>query len=169
MRILFLIACICLPTLTSLGQQSNTTVILVRHAEKAFDKSGDPDLTEEGRMRALELARILKDQRIDAIYSTPYKRTRQTIEPLSKQKDIKVEEYNPTNMDNVIKLIESSAGRVIVFSGHSNTVPVMLNKMMGEEKFKQLDETAYDNLFIASFKNVGNTEVLQLKFGKSSE
>jgi len=61
---------------------STTTIYLVRHAEK--QKGSDPMLTEAGEERALKLLSILKDQGVDAVYSTPYNRTKSTAAPTAK-------------------------------------------------------------------------------------
>lgn len=169
MRFILTCSIIILSISAGFSQQRSTTVILVRHAEKAFDESGDPDLTEAGKKRAMELVRVLKDQRVDAIYTTPFKRTLQTIEPLAADKDITIEEYNPFKLEETMEVIRTSTGRVLVFSGHSNTVPVMLNQMLGADNYKMLDEKTYDNLFIVTFEDVGKAEVVQLKFGLPSE
>ena len=47
-----------------------TTVILVRHAEKATEPAKDPPLTAEGQARAKALARILGNSGISAIFTT---------------------------------------------------------------------------------------------------
>src|SRR5947207_8981868 len=45
-------------------------VVIVRHAEKAANGGSDPDLSSAGRARADELARILKDSGITAIFTS---------------------------------------------------------------------------------------------------
>ena len=66
-----------------------TTFLLVRHAEK---ETGDnPSLTTAGAARAEELARVAADLGIDAIYSTRYKRTRETAGPTAKATGIEVQ------------------------------------------------------------------------------
>jgi hypothetical protein len=55
--------------------QATTTIIFVRHAEKAATPAGDPGLSPAGERRVAELARQLVDadviRGVDAIYSTP--------------------------------------------------------------------------------------------------
>ena len=52
-----------------------TTVILVRHAEKATEgMANDPPLSAAGVGRAKELARVLAGTKLAAIYTTPYER-----------------------------------------------------------------------------------------------
>ena len=61
-------------------------LILVRHALPVRidggDGPADPDLSEAGRAQAEALASWLAEERIDAIWSSPMRRARQTAAPL---------------------------------------------------------------------------------------
>lgn len=149
--------------------QEITTVILVRHAEKAFDEGGDPELTEEGKQRSDELARVLSEVEVDKIFSTDFKRTKQTVMPLAKANDKEIELYNPFELDEIVSLIEKYKGKTLVFSGHSNTTPVILNKLVGEDRYRQLNDADYDNLYIVSYIKPGKAKVISLEFGADSE
>ena len=63
---------------------AQSTIFIVRHAEKAESGGTDPDLSEPGKARAESLANILKDAGITAIYTTEFKRTQETAAPLAK-------------------------------------------------------------------------------------
>ncbi|MEP2770919.1 MAG: phosphoglycerate mutase family protein [Fulvivirga sp.] len=149
--------------------QEITTIILVRHAEKGFDEAGDPDLTEEGEKRASELQRVLQDTEIDFIYSTPFKRTKQTVKFLAEARDLEVLDYNPFKLDDVISIINDNRGKTILFSGHSNTTPVILNKLVGEDRYRQLDDKDYDNLYIVTYLSSEQAKVVSLEYGEDSE
>lgn len=153
----------------AMAQSELTTIILVRHAEKGVDEGGDPDLTEVGEARAKELVRVLKEQSIDGIYSTPFKRTRQTVAPLAESKSLEIQDYNPFKMEEVVELISNSKGKTLVFSGHSNTTPALINQIIKEDKFKSLDESDYDNLYIVTFTELGHAKVTVLEYGQDSE
>ena len=73
-----------------------TTVIVVRHAEKATDDPRDPSLDAAGRLRAQALAAALEDAGVTALYATQYKRTRATVEPLAQRLGLAVVE-RPVN------------------------------------------------------------------------
>ena len=148
--------------------QEQTTVILLRHAEKAYDGTKDPALTEEGSKRAQELARVLTDVDIDAIYTTPFKRTRLTVAPLAGLKGLEIKEYNPWKLEETTDLIRNSVGKTLVFSGHSNTTPALINLLTDSDQWKQLDEKDYDNLYIVTLTESGVARVLQLAFGEKS-
>src|SRR4051812_24667993 len=80
---------------TALQAQQITTFILVRHAEKMADAGKDPALSSEGNARTKRLVSLLEKTTIDAIYTTPYKRTRSTVEPLAQAKRLTIREYEP--------------------------------------------------------------------------
>ncbi len=147
------------------AQHDQTTVILVRHAEKGFDEGGDPSLTEEGTSRANELLRVLAHMSIDSIYTTPFKRTRETVQPLANAKNLPIGNYNPFKMEEVANIIKASKGKTLVFSGHSNTTPVIINMLVGNDSYKSLPESDYDNLYIVTFSEIGKAKVMHLEYG----
>jgi broad specificity phosphatase PhoE len=65
-------------------------IVLVRHAEAVapsdprFEENDRP-LAEAGRRDAERLADQLADEAVDAIYSSPYPRAMQTVEPLARR------------------------------------------------------------------------------------
>lgn len=60
-----------------------TTVDLVRHAHADWTPDEDRPLSARGRVDATALARALGAPPIDAIYSSPFRRAVETIEPLA--------------------------------------------------------------------------------------
>jgi 2,3-bisphosphoglycerate-dependent phosphoglycerate mutase len=69
-----------------------TKIYFVRHSQSDFsikDESQRP-LTENGMKKSNELIKVFKNINIDCIFSSPYKRTIQTIEPLSINKNVKI-------------------------------------------------------------------------------
>lgn len=70
--------------------QSITYILLIRHGENDWvgtdrlaGRSPDVYLNEKGRQQAQELAQLLQDQPINAIYSSPLDRCLQTAQPLA--------------------------------------------------------------------------------------
>jgi len=137
----------------ALPAAAQPAVFVVRHAERADTASGgtpmmaaDPDLSEAGRARANSLAAALKDARITAIFVTPYKRTRQTAEPLAKALGIQPTAIDPKDTAGLIEKIKAANGNVLVV-GHSNTVPDLLTRL-GIPDAPSLADSDYDNLFL---------------------
>ncbi len=138
-----------------------TTLIFVRHAEKANDDPRDPTLNNEGQERALKLKDLLtKDYQLTAIYSTPYKRTRLTAEPVAKQFGLDIQDYGFEDPAGLAESwVEDHRGGVVLILGHSNTTPFFVNMMLGEDRFEQLGEDEYGKIFIVELTSVGNGTV----------
>ncbi|WP_462252669.1 SixA phosphatase family protein [Ekhidna sp.] len=150
---------------TVLFGQEQTTLILVRHAEKANDGTSNPPLSEAGFQRANNLAALLTAQDISALYSTPFTRTEATLTPIGRDKGIEVQQYDPYAKDEWLSsLIQKHRGETVVISGHSNTIPTLANALIGSETFSQFDENDYSNLIIIVTDEVGKGKLIRLKF-----
>ena len=66
------------------------TYILVRHAEAAWSEDENRPLSDRGYADAERVANVLDNAPIDLIISSPYLRARETIAPLSQQKNLEV-------------------------------------------------------------------------------
>lgn len=146
-------------------KDSITTLFLVRHAEKAASVWEDPGLTPSGAARADELAYILKHVKLDAIYSTPFERTKLTVLPTAKEKGLEVKLYKPGEEDFLEKVLRAFSGGTVLIVGHSNTIPRLANELAGQSDFSDLDDTTYDNLFIACVPTEGRAAILRMRFG----
>ncbi|HUF53583.1 MAG TPA: histidine phosphatase family protein [Dehalococcoidia bacterium] len=67
-----------------------TRVYLVRHAQSEGNTgedltTGDPDLTEVGRMQAERLGQRMKEARLDRVYASPLRRTQETAFAIADQ------------------------------------------------------------------------------------
>lgn len=146
-----------------------TTVLLVRHAEKVSTDPAakDPELTEAGRMRANALARMLADAGVDAIYATPFHRTRQTAAPLAKALGLEAIEL-PTGAsyaaDVVARIRKQPAGSTIVVVGHSNSTQHVMREL-GLADVPVIDESDYDNLFVVTLVDGRAPRLLRLRYG----
>ena len=147
------------------GGPEITTVILVRHAEKA-GPSGDVPLSEAGLARANELARVLEGVKIDAIYSTPFERTRKTAAPIAEKLGVKVEEVasGKTYVDDMVKLIrEKHEGDTVLVVGHSNTTPDVIRAL--GLTVPDMPDPTYDDLFVVTLVKGGSAKLVPLRYG----
>lgn len=121
------------------------SIYIVRHAEKR-DASKDPDLSEQGQARAANLAKILRDSDIGAIFTSEYIRTQKTAAPLADALKIKATAVaDSAKLIQTLKNDRSSKSALVV--GHSNTVPDLL-KAFGSDQKIELGENEYDRLYI---------------------
>jgi 2,3-bisphosphoglycerate-dependent phosphoglycerate mutase len=143
------------------GVAQNKTIILVRHAEKV-DASQDPELSSEGKQRAERLAKVVKKYKPGAIYSTDFKRTRDTAGPMAARRKLQVQTYDPKNVSELHDAIMKSKTKRFMIVGHSNTVPGLANLFGKKELFKNLDDSEYGAIWIVRIKDgkVKKTEVI---------
>ena len=71
------------------------TVFLVRHAEKQKNIE-DPGLTPCGEQRAQWLAEFFSQSTLDRVYSSNYRRTRDTAQPTTQRLGIPLTSYDAT-------------------------------------------------------------------------
>ncbi len=143
--------------------QPVTTFILVRHAEKGNDGTKDPELSEVGLMRAQSFAKLMQATKVDAIFSTPYKRTRNTVAPLAKAKEVEGQEYN--KIEEMDALLKKYSGGILIVCGHSNTVPAIANYLIGKESYQPFEDSDYGNIVIVSVVERGkNANVVWLTY-----
>ena len=164
--ILFLIVALLISGLNAQDKNKTEplTVFLVRHAEKE-DNSRDPELSAEGKQRAVELAEVLKSAQIDFVYSTDYIRTRETALPTAHEFNKELQLYNPRDLAALANKLKKSRGRCLVV-GHSNTTPALVKLLGGIPGEPIVEKSEYDRLYILSDRENGNTETILIRYGK---
>ncbi|HSK74116.1 MAG TPA: phosphoglycerate mutase family protein [Pyrinomonadaceae bacterium] len=144
-----------------LAQHRNITVILLRHAEKdkaEEEHSLDPNLSPEGRERAERLVKVIGGYNPDAIFSSAFKRTRATVAPLASRGELRImaQYYDHRNLKQIADLVMQGKFQRIVIAGHNSTTPALANLLIGQEKYKALDESEYDKIWIIKIKRKKN-------------
>ncbi len=146
-------------------------MIFVRHAEKALIPVDDPGLSPEGQSRAAELARQLIDADvvagIDAIYSTPYRRTLETAQPIADALGLPINTYSPDDDDEetVDAMVRDHKGKIILVVGHSNTLPTLIAALGASKKVPPIADMEYDNIYLISIPWFGKTKTIRLRYG----
>lgn len=117
------------------------TAYVIRHA-----KAGDRDawegddrlrpLTKSGWRQAEGLGESLKNGPIDRIFSSPYVRCMQTVEPLAEQRELPVEPRKDleegSGGESVIRLVQEFKGRHIVLCTHGDVVEELLEPLIAQ-------------------------------------
>lgn len=146
--------------------QESTIVYIVRHAEKAASDGKDPSLSAAGHDRAKALARMLKHIEIDALLSSDYRRTRQTLAPVAQQTGLQIQIYDASDSAGLVGMILTAyRGRTVVIAGHSNTVPEIVRLFVGERASdKHLGHEEYDRLYAVVLGAGAQPQVLALAY-----
>jgi broad specificity phosphatase PhoE len=139
-----------------------TTVILVRHAEKASGGGSDPVLSEAGLARAEALARMLAGAHVTAIYASKYQRAKLTAAPTAKA--MKLEPTILTEAKDIAADIKAKhLGETVLVVGHANTVPELIGLLGVAKPPAQIDEAEFGNLYICTVAGE-RASVLRLEY-----
>lgn len=136
------------------AQSPNKTIVLVRHAERdgTMANNPDPELSPEGRERAIRLVNAVKKYKPHEIFSTNYKRTRLTAEPTANRRKKQIQIYDPTKQNELVDKIMASKTDHYLIVGHSNTIPALANLLAKKEVFRNLLETEYGVFWVIRLK-----------------
>jgi broad specificity phosphatase PhoE len=147
-----------------------TTVILVRHAEKAAEPAADPPLSEAGKARADALVAALAAWKLDAVYVTATERTRQTGGPVAARSGVMAVVSPGTGTvgaraDTLAQAIRSRhAGQRVLVVGHSNTLAPII-RALGGPALSDLCDHEYDSIFVMELPPAGSPAMLRARFG----
>lgn len=159
---LLISACANTPSNVNADGASQTTVYLVRHAEK--QKGEDPSLTGAGHLRADALAAELSGASLDHIHSSDYARTRETAAPIAALTGQPVALYDAGNLEAIAAEILLTQGTHLVV-GHSNTT-LQLVEILGGSGGAPINEAAeYDRLYVVTIDNKGRSSSTLRRYG----
>lgn len=166
-----LLLLVCAPALHA--QTQPVTIILVRHGEKMAQPVDNPPLTAEGQLRAEELARVVRDAGVTAIYSTPYLRTMNTAKVVADALKLSITETPipgrsvAAYADSVVARAKRDGG-VILVVGHSNTMGAVI-KSLGAPEIGEITDPEHDHLFIVTVQEGKPARLVRAKYGRRSE
>lgn len=142
-----------------------TTVILVRHAEKA-DSSRDSLLSPAGEERAELLARMLLRSGIRGLLASEFQRTQQTLRPLAEALGLPIRIIPADEPEEALAIaVQGNRGAVTVIASHSERIPVMVQALTGHE-IGPIGEDEYNRLYIVTVLGEGQARLLELRYGE---
>lgn len=166
----------CLVILLALGlagcgrpQTGPTTVILVRHAEKASDAADSP-LTDAGSGRAQALVRTAEGAGVSAVYSSQFRRNLDTARPISERLGVAVIEA-PVNLESpgdygktlARDILGKHAGETVLVVGHGNTVAATVEALTGRPA--HIEGVEYHDLFVVTVPPAGPARLIKAQYG----
>lgn len=155
------------------AQCDSGTAFVVRHGEKSMtgdaEKDRDAPLSAAGEERAAALAATLADAGIDAIYSSPYRRTQGTAKTLAEKLQLEVLSYSVAEKDAqaaiAARVMREACGREVLIVGHSNTVPDLL-RAFGAADVAEIGDGQFDNLYLLHWRRGAPAELTRLHYGR---
>ena len=104
---------------------------------------------------------------IDAVYSTPYRRTEETARPIAEALDLPINSYDAADTEAIMEhIVKAHKGKIILVVGHSNTLPLLMANMGASKKVPPIAENEYDNIYIVSIPWFGKTKTIRLRYGE---
>lgn len=147
--------------------ETQATLILVRHAEKAGPK-GDVPLTEAGKLRAIALAHVLRNANISTIFTTNLQRTQLTAAPIAKALNLTPVVLPAEDTAGLAaKLAALPAGSTALVVNH-NPLVLQLARAFGDQKVADMDEHEFDRMLILTPGADGKSKLLTLRYGAPS-
>jgi broad specificity phosphatase PhoE len=142
---------------TQTGTQTDSTFLIVRHAEKAQDGTADPPLSAAGVARAQALAHRLATTQLSAVYATRFRRTEQTAKPTADAHALPVTRYDPDQpvADFAATLRAGHQRGAVLIVGHSNTVAGIVSALCAC-RIATLAEDRYDALYTVRIDREGH-------------
>ena len=159
-------SCAASPEVTRESDDGTYTIYLVRHAEK--QAGDDPSLTGAGLERAEVLGEILSNAGVEKIWSSDYRRTRETAAPLATRLGLDVEIYDASDLSSLADRL-TTEGLTALVVGHSNTTP-QLAELLGAAPGEPIVEAnEYDRLYVIERKDGVTVSDEIRRFGQSAD
>jgi broad specificity phosphatase PhoE len=147
---------------------TTTTVVVVRHAEKALGTIDDPPLSPEGEQRSERLALIFGERagagHLDAIYVTDTRRTQQSAAPLAARLHLVPIVLRAADISAIAgRLLQEHRGGAVLFVGHGNTLPQLVRELSGKE-IDPIPDEDYGEIYVLSVPRFGKASLVRLKY-----
>jgi phosphohistidine phosphatase SixA len=143
------------------------TVFVVRHAERAGDKSISTPISDAGRCRAEMLAKILADAGVKNIYVTQFVRTQQTAEPLAKKLGLHPEAIS--NLDSLVSRLKAlEPGGFALVVHHESQIPELI-KRLGGGSVPPFIEAEFDRMYVVTLTGAGEVSLATLRYPGCSQ
>ena len=157
------------PSETRAQQRVQTTVILVRHAEKAAEPAADPGLTAAGEARARALIAVARDAGVTAVVTTQFVRTKATAQPIAAALGITPEVVDARATQHAQEvartILAKHSGEVVLVVGHSNTIPAIV-AALGAAQPPPICDSEYDGLYVVTVPASGSARVIRARYGE---
>jgi broad specificity phosphatase PhoE len=143
-----------------------TTVLVVRHAEKASATAKDPHLSAAGKQRARDLAHAAGAAGVTAIYASHFQRTQETVAPLAAALHLTPVVKNADLTEELVEEIRNTRrGQTVLVCGHSDTVPEIVKRLSGAV-VDPVPDARFDGLYVVTLHEDETGRATRVRYGK---
>lgn len=132
-----------------------TQIYFLRHAEKLFDGTDDPHLSENGINHANYWKSFFQHIEFDDIYTTKYHRNVETAKIVAGEQLDRIKIYSALSFD-IVKHLPEFSGKTILIVAHSNTIPGMINRVINTNKYEPMSLEDYKSIFQVTIDSNNN-------------
>jgi phosphohistidine phosphatase SixA len=151
--------------LSALGLAAqDTTVVLLRHAERQSIFDGDSPLAEAGRRRAEALAPLLAGYRPAVLYASDLKRTQQTLAPTAARLGLSpVLRPKDGSAALAAEILRERRGQTVIVCWHHDLMKKLVRALgvKGPVSYWSLD--TYDWIWIVTIPAQGEARLVEKK------
>ena len=130
---------------------STARIYIVRHGER-LNSSDTTSISAAGQQRAQALADFMANKRIDAIFVSPYQRTRQTAQPTADRLNLALTEYQPRPTNLIASRLKTQKNKNSLVVGHSDTILEVAKWLETTPSLPKIEPTDFDNMLIVTIK-----------------
>lgn len=146
-----------------------TTILLVRHAERDTMWVGtDMPLSPAGERRARALARVLEEAGVRAIYTTHWRRARETAAPLAAALGESLRVLEGRDFAAQANALRAHRGETVAVIGHSDTVPQLHEALTGTA-WRGYRAGEWDVILVVTLGPDGAWKTVPIKYGDAAD
>jgi phosphohistidine phosphatase SixA len=143
--------------------QSQTTVILVRHADIRETAQGTAVLSDSGVYRAKALAGWLKSSDLSRIYISDYGPTRETAAPTADVTGVALIEFPADDVRGLVKTVSGLRGETVLIVGQADTLPRIIEVLAGQNVV--VADNDFSGLYIVTDSILTRARLLKMRYG----
>ena len=87
-----------------------------------------------------------------------------TVEPVAISHQLTVTTYESMDAIQLKELAARYKGGTVVICGHSNTTPLMINKLLGSDQLRQWEDPDYGNFVTVTVSASGEVSLMMLRY-----
>ena len=151
-----------------ISQQKSTTLYIVRHAETMLPVSEETPLNPIGKQRAQDLAEVLNQQTIHAIYTSHMNCDKETAKNVAKDKRLIINTYDSSNTKSFLeRILSRRKGQNVLIVGNLETIISMLQQLSSNFAPTSLDKKDYSILFEVLVNTDNIADVTRIQYSES--
>ena len=124
----------------------------------------DPGLSVDGRWRSINLMKILKDEEIEACFSTPFKRNELTLQVLREKLQIPLTYYDQADLKSLFNKIKNLKNNNVVVMVHKETLPLIIEHFTQKAFSESIINQPSDRIFVLERPLKGTSKVQTFRY-----